>query len=349
MARLAVVMFNLGGPDQLAAVEPFLFNLFNDRAIIGLPQPWRRMLAWFVARRRAPVAREIYGRIGGGSPLLTNTIAQARALEQKLGDMGEVRAFPCMRYWHPMAPAVARDVAAFKPDGIVLLPLYPQFSSTTTASSYDSWRQSAAAAGLHNPGRLICCYPGEPGFVNALAGLVRKGIQTAADAAHRPLRVLFSAHGLPKRIVERGDPYPAQVARTAQLVAKAAGLIDGQWVICYQSRVGPLEWIGPSTDEEIRRAGSEGTRLVVVPIAFVSEHSETLVELDMEYGHLAAKSGVPVYVRVPTVGTEPEFIEGLANMVRAAMGRQEGEISSVEGSRICSVSASCCLMQQAGR
>ena len=349
MARLAVVLFNLGGPDNLAAVEPFLFNLFNDRAIIGVPQPLRWMLAWLIARRRAPIAREIYRRIGGSSPLLTNTIAQARALEQRLADIGEVRVFPCMRYWHPMAPAVARQVAAFKPDEIVLLPLYPQFSSTTTASSYDSWRQSAAAAGLRDPGRLICCYPSEAGFINALAGLARRGVQTAAQAARRPPRILFSAHGLPKRIVEKGDPYPEQVAQTALLVAREAGLTDGQWVICYQSRVGPLEWIGPSTDDEIRRAGSEGTALVVVPIAFVSEHSETLVELDMEYGHLAAKSGVPVYVRVPTVGTEPEFIEGLANMVRPAIGRHGGEISSADGRRICSVGATCCLMQQAGR
>jgi ferrochelatase len=346
MARLAVVLFNLGGPDNLATVEPFLFNLFNDRAIIGLPQPLRRMLAWLIARRRAPIARKIYGRIGGGSPLLTNTIAQARALEQRLGDTGEVRAFPCMRYWHPMAPAVAREVAAFKPDEIVLLPLYPQLSSTTTASSYDSWRQSAAAAGLRGPGRLICCYPGDAGFVNALAGLVRQGVQTAAEAARRSPRILFSAHGLPKRIVEKGDPYPEQVAQTARLVAQAAGLTDGQWVICYQSRVGPLEWIGPSTDEEIRRAGSEGAALVVVPIAFVSEHSETLVELDMEYGHLAAASGVPAYVRVPTVGTHPDFIDGLANMVRAALGRGK-EVASAEGCRICAAAADCCLMRGA--
>jgi protoporphyrin/coproporphyrin ferrochelatase len=342
MARLAVVMFNLGGPDDLAAVEPFLFNLFSDRAIIGLPQPLRWLLARLISRRRAPIAREIYGRIGGSSPLLTNTMTQARALEGALADIGEVRAFPCMRYWHPMAPAVAREVAAFEPDEIVLLPLYPQFSSTTTASSYKSWRQSAAAAGLRNAGRLICCYPGEPGFVKAVAGLLRQAVEKTG--AVRSPRVLFSAHSLPKRIVAKGDPYPGHVAMTARLVAEAAGLMEDQWVICYQSRVGPLEWIGPSTDAEIRRAGSEGMPLVVVPIAFVSEHSETLVELDLEYGHLAAACGVPVYVRVPAVGTDPAFIEGLANMVRAAMAR-DATASSADGRRICEAGAAGCPMR----
>jgi len=343
MTRLAVVMFNLGGPDSLAAVEPFLFNLFNDKAIIRLPQPLRWMLARLIARRRAPIAREIYGRIGGSSPLLANTIAQARALEEALADIGEVRAFPCMRYWHPMAAAVAREVADFRPDEIILLPLYPQFSSTTTASSHDAWRHAAAGAGLED-GRLICCYPTERGFVDALAKLVRDGVAKAKAAGGSQPRVLFSAHGLPKRIVEQGDPYPEHVAKSVNAVAQAAALTDDQWVICYQSRVGPLEWIGPSTDAEIRRAGSEGMGLVVVPIAFVSEHSETLVELDLEYGHLAATSGVSTYVRVPTVGIEPEFIGGLANMVRAAMGRKRSA-SSAEGQRICGAGAACCPMQ----
>jgi len=342
MARVAVVMFNLGGPDNPAAVEPFLFNLFNDKAIIATPQPLRWLLARLISRRRAPIAQEIYGKIGGSSPLLANTIAQARALEQALMGIGEVRAYPCMRYWHPMAPAVAREVAAFRPDRIILLPLYPQFSSTTTASSYRSWAAAAAQAGLPEAGQLLCCYPGQPGMVKALAGLVRAGVEKAQATGSGVPRVLFSAHGLPKRIVDRGDPYPEQVRQTSKLVAQAAGLAADQWLVCYQSRVGPLEWIGPSTDEEIRRAGADKTPLVVVPIAFVSEHSETLVELDIEYAHLARNAGVPIYVRVPTVGTEPAFIGGLADMVKTLLADTR-PVTSAEGRRICAAVASCCL------
>jgi len=346
MARLAVVLFNLGGPDSPSAVEPFLFNLFNDPAIIGAPQPLRWLLARLISRRRAPVARQIYAQIGGGSPLLANTNAQARALENALSGFGEVRVFPCMRYWHPMAPAVAREVVAYRPDRIVLLPLYPQFSSTTTASSYEAWQEAAAAAGLADVGTLICCYPGQPGLVKALAALVLAGMQKAASGTGRLPRILFSAHGLPKRIVARGDPYPEQVRETASLVAAAAGLAADQWLVCYQSRVGPLEWIGPATDSEIRRAGSERMPLVVVPIAFVSEHSETLVELDMEYGHLAQQSGVPIYVRVPTVGTAPDFIGGLADMVRTVLAQERAVISSI-GRRRCAAPATYCPMKAA--
>jgi len=342
MPRIAVVMFNLGGPDNPAAVAPFLFNLFNDKAIIATPQPLRWLLARLISRRRAPIARDIYAKIGGGSPLLANTIDQARALEQALSTVGEVRAYPCMRYWHPLAPDVAREVAAFRPDRIVLLPLYPQFSSTTTSSSFRSWKSAAAKAGLPAPGELLCCYPGQPDMVKAQAGLVRAGIAKALAAGVGQPRILFSAHGLPKRIVARGDPYPEQVKQTATLVAEAAGLGAGQWLVCYQSRVGPLEWIEPSTDEEIRRAGTDRVPLVVVPIAFVSEHSETLVELDIEYAHLARESGVPAYVRVPAVGTEQAFIEGLAAMVKTLL-LQPRPVSSFRGGRICDAAASCCL------
>jgi ferrochelatase len=342
MNRLAVVLFNLGGPTSAESVEPFLFNLFNDKAIIGAPQPLRWLVARVIARRRAPAARGIYDKIGGASPLVPNTVAQARALEAALTELGEVRVFPCMRYWHPMAPEVAGEVKSFGPDEIVLLPLYPQFSSTTTASSYGAWCKAATAAGLPAVGRLVCCYPAQPGLVKALAALVREGRETARRKTGVSPRVLFSAHGLPNRIVAKGDPYPDQVKETARKVAEALGMGPDGWLVCYQSRVGPLEWIGPSTDDEIRRAGKEKIGLVVVPIAFVSEHSETLVELDIEYRHLAEQSGVPVYVRVPTVGTAADFVGGLADIVRGALLRKE-LVQSALGGRICAPAARCCL------
>ncbi|WP_374440032.1 ferrochelatase [Stella sp.] len=332
MARLAVVLFNLGGPDGPAAVQPFLVNLFSDPAIIRVPGPLRWLLARVIARRRAPIARENYARLGGGSPLLANTEAQARALETALADLGEVRVFVAMRYWHPFAAETARAVAAFAPDRVVLLPLYPQFSTTTTASSLADWARAARRAAIRAPTSSVCCYPLERGLVAAEAELVREGLAMARESG--PSRVLFSAHGLPEKIVAAGDPYQWQVERTAAMVAERAGLGAGEWVVCYQSRVGPLAWIGPSTEDEIRRAGADGLGIVVVPIAFVSEHSETLVELDIEYRELADEAGVRTYVRVPTVGVRAAFVAGLADLVRDAAGRSPGWVPP-EGRRLC--------------
>jgi ferrochelatase len=332
MSKTAVVLFNLGGPDRPEAVRPFLFNLFNDPAIIGLPRMPRWLLAQFISRRRAPVAREIYAKLGGGSPLLANTEAQAQALQAALADLGELRVFIAMRYWHPMTEQTVREVAAYGPDRIVLLPLYPQFSTTTSASSLAAWEQAAKAAGLTMPTRSLCCYPTEPGFIAEVAESLREAIVSLESEA--PPRVLFSAHGLPKKIVARGDPYPWQVDATADAVAAALGETGLDWRVCYQSRVGPLEWIGPATDQEIEQAGKDRVPLVVVPIAFVSEHSETLVELDLEYAELARASGVPAYVRVRTVDDGARFIGGLAGLVRAAL-QEDLALRSQSGGRIC--------------
>lgn len=337
--KLAVVLFNLGGPDKAESVEPFLFNLFNDPAIIRLPGLLRWLVAKLISRRRAPVAAEIYAHLGGGSPLLANTEAQAIALGDALADLGEVKIFLAMRYWHPMAPETVKAVAEFAPDRVVLLPLYPQFSSTTTGSSLKQWNRLASKLGLKAPARAVCCYPSEPGLVAAMADLVRDAYRKVS--AGQATRVLFSAHGLPERVIEAGDPYQFQVERTAAAVVAKLGIDDLDWSICYQSRVGPLKWIGPSTDDEIRRAGSDGKAIVLSPIAFVSEHSETLVELDIEYRHLAEEAHVPRYERVPTVSTAPDFISGLAQLVRrAATG--EGKLMCGEGSPICAAKLGLC-------
>lgn len=306
--KTAVVLFNLGGPDGPAAVEPFLFNLFNDPAIIGAPTPIRWLIAKLVSRRRAPVARDIYARIGGRSPLVPETEKQAAALEAALVDGFKV--FIAMRYWHPFTAEAVAAAKAWGADRVVLLPLYPQFSTTTSRSSIREWRKEAAGQGLAVPTETVCCYPTEPGLIAAMAELVAAGVRGSPPGA----RVLFSAHGLPKKVVDAGDPYPIHVKQTAEGVAAAAGLED--WVICYQSRVGPLEWIGPSIEAELERAARDNVPVVVVPVAFVSEHSETLVELDMEYRHRAEELGVPGYARVPAVGHHPAFIDGLARLVR---------------------------------
>ena len=337
MRKTAVILFNLGGPDRLAAVRPFLFNLFNDPAIIDAPGPVRWLLAQGISRRRAPIARKIYQELGGASPLLANTEAQAAALEAALNASrgeGDTKVFIAMRYWHPMSDEAARAVVAYGPDRVLLLPLYPQFSTTTTGSSVADWTRAAAKAGLTAPSRTLCCYPAQAGFVAEIAELLRAALAQAEATAEGAPRVLFSAHGLPKKFIDRGDPYQWQVEQTAAAVVAAAAVPDLDWTVCYQSRVGPLEWIGPSTDAEIVRAGAQGRPLIVVPIAFVSEHSETLVELDIEYRRLAERKGVPRYTRVATVDTGAAFIEGLAELVRAALAGERGTCSQ-DGGRIC--------------
>lgn len=342
MAKVAIVLFNLGGPDRLDSVEPFLFNLFNDPAIIGAPAPVRYLLAKLISKRRAPVAKAIYERIGGKSPLLEQTTDQARALEQALGDLApddEYQAFIAMRYWHPMTDQTVKDVKAWAPDRIVLLPLYPQFSTTTSGSSLALWAKRAKAAGLSVPSVEVCCYPTEPGLIGALADLIRSGLDQAS--AKGIPRILFSAHGLPKKVVASGDPYQAQVEMTAQCVVDALDVTGLDWVVCYQSRVGPLEWIGPSTEAELERAAQDKVPVVVVPIAFVSEHSETLVELDIEYRELADHMGIPAYVRIPALTVHPAFIEGLAKTVRQALGASASPMPQA-GSCLCPAQATRC-------
>jgi ferrochelatase len=316
--RIAVVLFNLGGPDGQEDVKPFLFNLFNDPAIIGLPGLIRTPLARLISRRRETTARANYALMGGGSPLLAETRAQAEALETALAERqpdDDVRAFVAMRYWSPLTEETAVQVAAFGPDEIVLLPLYPQFSTTTTESSLGRWAEVYAGSGAS---RAVCGYPHGEGWIVAQVQAVRVGLGAAGD---RPVRVLFSAHGIPERLIEKkGDPYRVQVESTCAAIAAAAGL--GDWSICYQSRVGPMTWLGPSTPEAIEQAGRDGVGVVVVPVAFVSEHVETRVELDIEYAELARRLGVAPYLRVPAVGVAPPFIAMLAEATMQALSRR---------------------------
>jgi len=312
--RVAVVLTNLGGPDGPDAVKPFLFNLFNDPAIIGLPGIVRTPLARLISSRREKSAQANYALMGGGSPLLPETLKQAAALSEALADAApgdETEVFIAMRYWHPLTADTARAVAEFQPDHVVLLPLYPQFSTTTTASSLKAWREA-----YRGPGELhaVCCYPDAEGLIEAQARLIR---ETMDKADGQPVRVLFSAHGIPEKLVAAGDPYQAQVEATVAAVVARMGLTD--WAICYQSRVGPLKWLGPSTPEAVEQAGRDGVGAVVVPVAFVSEHIETLVELDHEYAELAGQVGCAPYLRAPAVGVEPAFIAALAQAVETAL------------------------------
>jgi ferrochelatase len=340
--KLAVVLFNLGGPDGPEAVRPFLENLFKDPAIIDLPTVLRLPLAKLIASRRARPARASYDRMGGASPLLPETEAQAEALATALVEAApgvEARVFIAMRYWKPFTAQGAKAVAAFAPDEIVLLPLYPQYSTTTTASSLAAWRSA-----YRGPGRVraLCCYPTGEGLVEAFAESIREVFEAAGHPAN--VRLLFSAHGLPQKVVDAGDPYRAQVEATAQrIAARLPELPD--WRLAFQSRVGPLKWLGPPTDEEIRRAGAEGKGVVIAPIAFVSEHVETLVELDHDYAALAGAVGCAPYLRARTPGVRPAFIQELARAVTGALGRGGG--AAPHGPWLCPAGLSRCGRQGA--
>ncbi|MCY4031935.1 MAG: ferrochelatase [Hyphomicrobiales bacterium] len=327
--RRAVVLFNLGGPDNPESVRPFLYNLFSDPAIISLPKLPRLCLAWLISKRRAREAAKIYAHLGGKSPLLEETRAQAHALEAHLnksaGDDVVYRVFVSMRYWHPRARETVAHVKEWRPDEIVLLPLYPQYSTTTTQSSMLEWAREAREQGLDARRHVVCCYPEERGFLRAhaegieerLSGLLDRGI--GLD----DLTILFSAHGLPEQVIRSGDPYQRQVERTCAGVMRELRLPQGSvradWQVCYQSRVGPMAWIGPSIDEALTQAGAQGRGVVIVPIAFVSEHSETLVELDVEYRAFAGKAGVKFYERVPALGVRGSFITALGDLVARAL------------------------------
>jgi ferrochelatase len=315
--KIAIVLFNLGGPDSPEAIRPFLLNLFSDPAI--LPVPWfvRPFLARVIARGRLKPATENYRLLGGKSPLLEMTQAQARAIEAALPEF-DAKCFIAMRYWDPFSLEAARAVKAWQPDEVVLIPLYPQYSSTTTGSSLNAWRVAAARAGLAAPTSALCCFPTDPTFVAATLSVIEGAYERARATLDSsvPLRILFSAHGLPESIVRGGDPYQYQVEQTVAAVIASWRRNDLDWKICYQSRATPVKWIEPSTDTEIERAGADKTAVLVVPIAFVSEHSETLVELDIEYKELAERSGVPGYFRAPTQQVDEGFIVSMAGLVR---------------------------------
>jgi ferrochelatase len=318
VTRLAVVLFNLGGPDGPEAVKPFLTNLFSDPAIITLPAIVRLPLARMIAGGRESAAKANYAIMGGGSPLLPETQRQAQALQAALASKRpdlESRVFIAMRYWKPFADQTAREVAAFAPDQIVLLPLYPQFSTTTSASSLKDWARAYRGPGASH---TVCCYPTAQGLVEAHARAISQTWIKAGRPAN--VRLLFSAHGLPEKIIAAGDPYQAQVEATAAAVAALLPELP-DWQVCYQSRVGRLKWIGPSTDDAIRAAAADGKGVLVSPIAFVSEHVETLVELDHEYADLAREIGCAPYLRSPTPTVDPALIDALSQATLEALGR----------------------------
>ena len=311
--KKAVILFNLGGPDKLESVEPFLCNLFNDPAILNLPGIIRYPLAKFIANRRAPIAKRIYEELGGSSPILKLTIDQSEKLEKKLNQnnsLDEYKCFIVMRCWHPRAKKVVNEVRSFNPEEIILLPLYPQFSVSTSASSIQEWENICKINNYKIKTSTICCYPTDENFIKAHVVEINKKINGINN-----YKLIFSAHGLPEKNIKKGDPYQWQVEQTVNEIVKYLNIQNLDWILSYQSRVGPLKWIGPSTDNVIIKNSKLGKQLIIVPVAFVSEHSETLVELDIEYKKLALDNGCIKYIRVPALGVNDTFIESLSNLI----------------------------------
>ena len=324
--KLGVVLFQLGGPDSLDAVAPFLYNLFCDPDIIPIPlgAVLRKPLARYISRKRAKVVAEHYRAIGGRSPLGLLTERQARALETSLRSDSsrsnlDVFVTVAMRYWHPLtAEAVAR-VAAESPQELVLLPLYPHYSYATTLSSLKEWKRCSPKghlpAGLRT--RVVDNFHDHPLYIQSLVERINLTFEQFEDPAR--VHILFSAHGLPMSLVERGDPYPKQIEGTVKAVLQA-GAWSNPHTLCYQSRVGPHKWLEPSLLSTIDKLGREKvTDLLVIPLSFVTEHIETLYEINIETREAAAKVGITNFRMMPAVGDSPTFIACLAALVRDAL------------------------------
>ena len=311
--KKAIILFNLGGPDKIENVEPFLFNLFNDPAILNLPTFLRYPLAKLISNRRAPVAKKIYAELGGSSPILKLTKEQSSALEIKLNQTqtkDEYKCFIVMRCWNPRAKDVIKDVELYNPDEIVLMPLYPQYSAATSGSSIKEWKDVCKKNKYHIKTSTICCYPTDQNFINAHTKEIIKKIKDLKN-----FKLIFSAHGLPEKNIKKGDPYQWQVEQSVKKIVENLNDENLDWILSYQSRVGPLKWIGPSTENIIIENSKIGKHIVLVPIAFVSEHSETLVELDIEYKEIASANGCKNYTRVPALGINEDFIKALSELI----------------------------------
>jgi len=314
--KKAIILFNLGGPDSPDAVQPFLFNLFNDPAIINLPTLLRYPLAKFISKRRTPVAKAIYAEMGGKSPILEETQNQADAIETILKhESDEYKCFIVMRCWNPRAADVIKKVKIFNPNQIILLPLYPQYSNATSGSSIKEWAKISKKENLNVETKTICCYPTEKDFILSYANLIKEKINLNKLSE---ITLIFSAHGLPENKIKQGDPYQWQVENTVNHLVKKLSITNLNYILSYQSRVGPLKWIGPSTEKIIKQEAIKQKIIIVVPVAFVSEHSETLVELDIEYKKLAVENGSKDYIRVPAVTVNEDFINSLKSSILTA-------------------------------
>ena len=312
--KTAILLLNLGGPLQPADIKPFLVNLFSDRQIIRLgPRPLQPLIARIIAHRRAPKSMANYPRIGGGSPILQRTWEQAQALEKRLAGEGDFLVRPCMRYWHPFAREVLLELVEAGVEQCIALPLYPHYSIATSGSSLTDLQECASAMAQAPACTVIRSWPDQPEYIQALAKRIEEGL---ALFPGEKARLLYSAHSLPQRFIDEGDPYVEELKKTITALEQVTGKAGE---LCYQSRSGPVDWLGPSTPDSIRRCAAEGARnLLMLPISFVSDHVETLVEIEMDYRELAEGLGMR-FACTRALNDDPLFVEGLATLVLDAI------------------------------
>lgn len=330
--RIGVLLFNLGGPETLEDVRPFLFNIFVDPDIIRLP--WRALqkpLAWLISRQRHKKSRTYYEQIGGGSPLRQITEAQAKALESHLaaGDIN-ARVYVGMRYWNPFIEEALEQIRRDQIDRLVVLPLYPQFSVSTTGSSLNRMYAIAEETGYQlPPTSVICSYEADPNYIEAMADAAAEELARFPDQDPSKTHILFSAHSVPVKYIEDGDPYLDHTKRTVELMMERLGT-HRPYTLSFQSKVGPVEWLTPATNLTIPRLAREGvSQLMLVPVSFVSEHSETLYEMDILYKHVAVQAGILHYRRVPTMNCRMLFIHALASLVERALAENESRANCI--------------------
>ncbi len=311
--KIGVVLLNMGGPDSLEAIQPFLYNLFSDHDIIQIPKPIQRPVAWIISKTRAQKTEEYYKAMGGKSPQKEQTEEQAKALQKELGD--NFKVVVAMRYWHPFTEEALEELKNENLEKIILLPLYPQFSKTTTGSSFNEFFRQfenfKRKGFFKNVGVIdIKSYHNYPTYIKAVVENIKQNLPNYKD-----YHFLFSAHSLPEKIIREGDPYQKQIEETVNLIKEHFPDVESS--LAYQSKVGPVKWLEPMTDEMIIELAKKGVKkLAVVPVAFVSEHSETLYELDIQYGKLAKEHGIQDYKRIPTLQTHPTFIKALTELVK---------------------------------
>jgi ferrochelatase len=315
--KTGVVLFQLGGPDSLESIEPFLYNLFCDPDIIDFPfaKIARKPLAKLISTSRAKHVAHHYAEIGGKSPILDFTRRQAVALERELRREIDAKVTIAMRYWHPMTDVAIKEMLAFAPEEIVLLPLYPQYSKTTTGSSVNEWNRCFKQAKGAIPVRVIETFYEDPAYLDSVVAAINGCLDRTED-----LDVVFSAHSVPCAVIDAGDPYQRQIERTVELVWKRGGWAARRH-ICYQSKVGASKWLRPSMHETVKNLAAAGSKhVLVVPISFVSDHVETLHEIDIEHREQARELGIQDYRMMPGLNDSPDFISALAGLVKRAAG-----------------------------
>lgn len=312
-ATTGVLLLNLGGPETTDDVEPFLYNLFSDRQIIRLgPTFLQKPIARMIARRRAPKSSQSYEKIGGGSPIRRITDLQAKALENFLAEHGNFMVRSCMRYWHPFADEAVRELVNGGVQDVIALPLYPHYSIATTGSSLTDLHETLRKHPSLSV-KEIRSWPDQPSYIKCLTNRIEEGIKLFQN---EKVQVVYSAHSLPKKFIDEGDPYVEEIRKTIDAVEKLTGQ-KGQ--LCYQSRSGPVEWLGPSTPDMLEKLVKEGCKnILMVPISFVSDHVETLYEIDMLYKDMAKKLGMRLE-STRALNDEPEFIKGLGTLVLDAI------------------------------